>query len=673
MNQTGYIAGGSTASSTGGVTPATNKAGSEYWPLEKCKRAYLDYLGNKTEEIEEQKEARRYYHGAQWTDKQLKVLKARKQPPSTRNRINRKIDGTIGLIERLRQEPKAYPRTPDQEQGAELATAVLRYVLDEQEWKATSPECGRDAAIDGLGGIQIEIEEGDQGDPEVGIALVEPDSFFYDPRSYKPDFSDARFMGEGKWLDSDTAADMFPDHADAIRGGAQVGSDLTSNPDREQKWFSFDGAKRLVRVVDIWYQHKGEWCWAMFTGSTILMEGKSYLFNEKNKTICKYIMFSCNVDQDGDRYGFVRNMKSTQDSFNYKHSKLNHILASKRLILTAGAVDDVELTRREWARQDGVVVINSGDVNTAVKADDQTFDFAGWSKLLEEDKQELDNYGPNQALIGDIQNQSGRAIQLLQQAGMAELGPYILGFRGWKLRVYRAILPAAQKYWTAERWIRVTDDQGVAQFVQLNGTGSDSETGQPTMVNALGSLDVDIILDEGPDTVNAQADVYETLSQVLPAIAGMLTPPQAQAAVKVLLDTSALPASAKKEFREASKPQEDPMAEKAKQITLAGEAAKVDKTVSETELNKAKTFETMQPEQAAVQKPEKYTPPPFIQDAQALADVDETHASADHKRAQAHHIATQSTLAPVEAMLDHAHRNADREQAGKQTAKQEQS
>jgi hypothetical protein len=97
------------------------------------------------------------------------VLKKRRQPPSTKNRIARKIDGTIGLIERLRQDPKAFPARPKQEQGAELATAVLRYVLDEQEWKAKSPECARDGAIDGIGGIEIEIEQGDHGDPRLGL------------------------------------------------------------------------------------------------------------------------------------------------------------------------------------------------------------------------------------------------------------------------------------------------------------------------------------------------------------------------------------------------------------------------------------------------------------------------------------------------------------------------
>src|SRR5690242_10125140 len=83
----------------------------QYWELGRCKKAYLDYLFNKTQEIEEQKNARRYYHGSHWTEKQIKALNDRKQPVVTFNRIGRKIDGVVGLIERLRQDPKAYART----------------------------------------------------------------------------------------------------------------------------------------------------------------------------------------------------------------------------------------------------------------------------------------------------------------------------------------------------------------------------------------------------------------------------------------------------------------------------------------------------------------------------------------------------------------------------------
>src|SRR5215204_5284232 len=84
-----------------------------FWSLERCKRCFDDYLDNKQAEINEQKESRRYRHGAQWTAKQIETFNLRKQPVVTYNRIGRKIDSVIGLIERLKQDPKTYPRSPD--------------------------------------------------------------------------------------------------------------------------------------------------------------------------------------------------------------------------------------------------------------------------------------------------------------------------------------------------------------------------------------------------------------------------------------------------------------------------------------------------------------------------------------------------------------------------------
>ena len=65
--QADYSAGTPTAAQNSGSAGSPNSK-IEYWGLDKLKRAYQDYLGNKREEIEEAKEARRYYHGAQWTD-----------------------------------------------------------------------------------------------------------------------------------------------------------------------------------------------------------------------------------------------------------------------------------------------------------------------------------------------------------------------------------------------------------------------------------------------------------------------------------------------------------------------------------------------------------------------------------------------------------------------------
>jgi hypothetical protein len=143
-------------------------------------------------------------------------------------------------------------------------------------------------------------------------------------------------------------------------------------------------------------------------------------------------------------------------------------------------------------------------------------DIKGQLEMLQEAKNEIENFGPNPALIGQgLEDSSGRAIQLLQQAGIAELGPYLSAYKNWKLRVYRDIWNIIQRYWTAERWIRVTDDQNVAQFFQINKQQFD-EYGRPAIVNAIGSLDVDIIIDEGPDAVNMQGDSMMVLQSLGP-------------------------------------------------------------------------------------------------------------------------------------------------------------
>jgi hypothetical protein len=640
-----------------GAASIDGKQPGDYWDLGKLKAAFLDYLGSKGEEIEEQKDARRYYHASQWTEEQIKTLKKRNQPPTVFNRVGRKIDGVVGLVERIKQDPKAYPRTPKHEEGAELATAVVRYVMDEQRFDEKRPEVARKGAVDGIAGIEINIVQGDQGDPEVELEIVEPDSFFYDPRSYRADFTDAAFLGVAKWLDIDTAQGMFPDHADDLTA-LEDSTEFTSSPDRERKWFSITGTKRQVRVVDLWYRHKGEWCFAIFTGSTILMEGKSYLRDQKKKGQCKYVMYSSNVDQDGDRYGFVRNLKWPQDAINARQSKMQHILASRRLILSQGAVQDVEVARREWARPDGVVLVN-GAVNEGAKADDQSFDFAGWTKMMEMALAEVENFGPNPALIGQgIENKSGRAIQLLQQAGMADLGPYLSGFKGWVLRVYRAVFNAVQQHWQAERWIRVTDDDGLAQFIQINGMGVDPQTGQPAIVNALGSLDVDIILDEGPDAVNMQADAYDTLT--------ILAGQGAQVPPAVLIELSPLPSSQKKRIQDmleqqgqspqAQIQQRGMMAEVADKEAAAGlKQAQTQKTMIEAQTLPAQIQADMMGNAMGGEMPQP------VESQKVAAEAEDKLASADLKRAQTAKVMTETALMPEQMRMDAQDRAIDRQ------------
>jgi hypothetical protein len=621
--------GGQTAGNVSGpVEPSTTG----YWPLSRLKRAYLDYTDNKRDEILEQQDARRYRHGSQYTNEQTKVYNKRKQPIVTYNRIAPKINGVVGLIEKLRQAPKAYPRTPKEEAGADLATAVVRYVVDEQQFKTLSPFCGQDAGVDGLSGIELVLEQGDQGDPEVGLAKVEGDDFFYDPRSYDLDFSDARYMGVAKWLDLEMVIEMFPDKEQEIRDSVQSGADLTTNSDRDNKWFVSDGDSKRVRVIDHWYMMKGEWCYCIYTGSVKLAEGKSYFTDQKGKSFCKFVMFSANVDQDGDRYGFVRQFKSVQDEINQRRSKSLHILNSRRILAEDGAFDDIEKTRLEAIRPDGVVIHNKGFEATfddGIKMQETEAQL----KFLQEAKEELDSYGPTLSLVGDIgANLSGRAISLQQQAGIAQLGPFMVSYKAWKLRVYRAIWNAVRQHWKAERWIRVTDDENSVNFVGLNQVSTNPMTGMPAMVNQVSALDVDIIMEEGPDTINMMADTWEALSA--------LAQNGAEIPIPILLELApGIDATTRKRLIEKMS-QPDPVQQAAQQLELAQVKGKIEDTAAATGLKKAQTIDTLRGEQGGgEQGPEEHP-------AVTAANVENTMADTDLKKAQTMAQRTQALLAP---------------------------
>lgn len=551
------------------------------------KKQYMEYLDQKTEEIAEQKNSRRYYHGAHWTDKQVKALNQRKQPIVTYNRVGRKINAIVGLLDRQKQDPRGFPRTPQHEEGAELATAVLRYVLDQQDWETISPDVGLDGAVDGIGGVELNMEQGDEGDPEVALEKVDPGSFFYDPRSIKPDFSDARFMGMGKWSDLETAIETFPDKEEELRGSLESGSDLTSNPDSDDKWVMGNSMNRRLRLVDHWYKKGGQWHWCVYTGSVKLASGVSPFKDEKGKTFCKYIMFSANVDHDGDRYGFVRNMRSAQDEINQRRSKGLHQINSRRIIIPTGTGANIEKIRKESARPDGVIEYPMG--SEAPQFDDaaKSAELAGQLSFLQDAKDEIENYGFNPALIGTgVGQMSGRAMKMQQQAGIAELGPYLLAYRGWKFRVYRAIWNVVQQFWTSERWIRVTDDENVAQFLGINQLQVDPNTGMPVMTNQLGSLDVDIIIDESPDTVNMQADAYDTM--------GKMSDRGADIPAELLIELSPLHGSKKKRLLEILKEQSsNPAKEAAQQIEIATAQAEMQEIQASAALKQAQAEKIM--------------------------------------------------------------------------------
>jgi hypothetical protein len=174
----------------------------------KYQKWFNAYEANKQNEIAEQVTHRRYYNDKQWTERELKILKRRGQAPIHDNRIKRKIDFLVGVEQRMRRDPKGYPRGPNDDKSAEVATAGMRYACDMNRWESVASEGTNDGLIDGIGVAFVGIKHGQNGlDPLVKHS--QRDRFFYDPRSMRPDFSDARYMGLHLWLDIDEAKEKY--------------------------------------------------------------------------------------------------------------------------------------------------------------------------------------------------------------------------------------------------------------------------------------------------------------------------------------------------------------------------------------------------------------------------------------------------------------------------------
>jgi hypothetical protein len=528
-----------------------------FWPVSRLRQGYIDYLTAKQLEYEEQRQSRHMYHGAQWTADEIKTLRARRQPIVTYNRIGRKIDQIVGVVQRMRNDPKAFPRNPQNSDGAEIATLCIQAVLDAGDWEFTDPFCAGQAGIEGISGIEIKLMEGDHDDPDVGIDFVFGDDYFYDPRSFRPDFADARFHGIAKWLDVEAAVELFPDKEVELRTlMVETGFDLTTHADREYKWI-YTNEKRL-RLVEMWYRFKGKWMWAFFCSNLLLDQGVSPFLDERNKPMSRFVMWSAYVDHDGDRYGFVRNMKGPQDEINQRGSKALFITNSTRLISQKGAVDDVEKARKEYARPDGFVEYNPGF--DPPKPDTKETDFAAQLALRQEARNEIDgfaNVSPDMVTRDIPGDHSGVAINMLQKAGIAELGPYLRNYKNWKKRVYRAIWNIVRRTWTSERFLRVTDSEGMAQFIQINGMEMGPD-GVPTFVNAIGNLDVEIMIDEGPDEANIMQDAYDVLKGFPPGT----VPPQ------VLITLSSLSSKVKKQVLQMMTQQPNPLQQQAAVLGL---------------------------------------------------------------------------------------------------------
>jgi hypothetical protein len=509
-------------------------------------RQFEEAFENSADERNDAELARDYYDGKQLTPDEITALQARKQPPVISNRIKPKIDALLGHEKRQRTDPKAYPRTPKHEEEANSVTDAIRFVCDQNRFPRIRSEAAESLFIEGVGAATVGVVRKPDGRMDVTLNCVPWDRFYRDPHSRKRDFSDANYLGVVLWMDEADAKSTYGGKAAVVEGCYEATEGEGDTYDDRPRFTWSDKKRKRIRVIQHRYREGGKWMQATVCKGGFLRDPQvSPYVDEDGVPECDLIAVSVYVDRENNRYGAVKMMISPQDEINKRRSKALHLLNTRLVIAEKGAVADVERARTEANKPDGYVEVIG----------DMRFEFvetqglvAGQFQLLQEAKAEIDASGVNPAIEGDLKASSGRAQEMIAAAGLAEQAMAFDALKDWSWRVYRAVWHRIRQYWTEERWIRVTDDERNLRWVGVNRPKTQGDVlleqakqagkelppeamaqlkadpamqqiamgpdGQPMLANPIGSLDVDLILEDGPDSVTIQAEQFEQLVEL---------------------------------------------------------------------------------------------------------------------------------------------------------------
>lgn len=602
----------------GGRTPAPNETAKYVNMFEEAEDA--TYPAQKRAQRD-----RDYYDGKQLTPEEISALKERGQPPVVINRVRRKVDYLCGLEVQTRTDPKAYPRTPQHEQGAEAATDALRFVADNVDWDNIRSDIYEDMLVEGYGGCEVVHNvEGDR--VEVAVNYYPWDRLFYDPYSRRADFSDARYKGAVIWMDAEEAIEQGAKEKD-INWSLQDAAMSETYDDRPKYYIWADAKRKRVRIVLLHYKEKGDWHFCMFHKGGVIKKGRSPYVDEKGYSVCPLIMQSMYVDRDNNRYGVVRDMIDPQDEINKRRSKSLHLLTMRQVVMEDGAVESESEVRRELARPDGVVKKQPGMEFEILPQGDLA---QGQVALYQDAKAELDMMGANAALAGDTgESASGRAVLARQQGGMVEITRNVTQLHELTKRVYEAMWNRIRQFWTDERWIRVTDDErnvrfvgfnrpvtvadelsqypmeAVQEFAMQNGIGpNDPRLAEVVRVeNPVEEMEVDISIEEVPDQVAMESEQFQAVMGLAPAMM-QANPQTADVVLDLMVD---LAPGLKSDHREKFKQRLEEVREMQQsgggeaeqmqamlaQMQMAQSEADITATLAKAEKDRASAFQTV--------------------------------------------------------------------------------
>ena len=529
--------------------------------IEKAKEYYEKAVIASKDARAASEKCRDYYNHQQYSASEISSRTTDGKALVKINKIHGKINRLKGEVISQKTDPRAFPRTPKHEKDADAASDALKYITDNTNFDATAADEAEKEFIEGTFGVLVEVNPNNM---EVTVNSVPWDRFFHDPHSRRKDFGDAYYMGIVRWQELEDAKLEYPNKEesfsfddfsnDSVSGvidsdaySSEAGNTFDDKPDHKKYW---DGARKRVLTIQLYYLHKQQWHTCIFTEKGFLADPKIIGYKDEfDEPDNPLVMASAYVDRQGQRFGHTYILLDLQDEINHQRNKaLDYI--NKNQTWSRGEALTGEEVKAINTQKEKV----NGHIQFPIHGElEKDFGFIPNDALSQvhfnmymDAKNSIDDVGASDSLQGKDGNSSGRAQLVASQNSLKEMLPDFELHRQWKLRVYRKIWNRVRQFWKEEKWVRVTDNEKVTRhaglnipFTQLEAMIAERDGIEPLevreqygqeleqayqqdprfaevagMANNVSELDVDIILDEVPDQINLATEQFDMLSKL---------------------------------------------------------------------------------------------------------------------------------------------------------------
>ena len=539
---------------------------------------------------EESKTCFDFVAGEQWNEQDRAALEAQLRVPTVFNRVGPMVDAVAGAEVNNRQQVQYIPRRVGDKGINEVLTGAADYIRDNCDAEDEESDAFVDAVICGVGVTETRLSYDDNPEGEILIERRDPLSMRWDPSAKKRNLMDRRWHQYDAWLTREEIEEKWPD-ADITPTNDFGSNDDESIHDQSLAWLyerdatGYDKSTGKSRVIhhQWWEMEKFYQVLDEATGQIIEVEEDQFeTLNERAQkvglpiqsvqktrkrykqafvcggTVLEVSDCPCNrftfhfITAKRDRnkgiwYGIVRPMLDPQRWANKFFSQLLHIVntnAKGGLLVEDDATDDMAKLKRDWAKADSVVEVNSGAISGGKimpKPAPQippTLD-----NLLTFSISSLrDVTGINLELLGLAdRKQAGILESQRKQAAMTVLASLFDALRRYRKEQGRTLIKFIQDYLSDGRLVRILGGDGVERYVPLIRDNT--------------AIDADVVVDEAPSSVSQKERTFEILMQMLPNMANMGVPFTPE-----LLDFSPLPTAMVEKWKQAMQQGANPQA-----------------------------------------------------------------------------------------------------------------